>query len=80
MGRLNPGRLTSRTKEPEKAWNAFRFGVTAPKGKHDVKVFLINEGIEAQDIQNKKYNVKEQVAAFIQSNGQILEFYQVVFC
>ncbi len=60
------------TKEPEKAWNAFRFGMTALKGKHDVKVFLINEGVEVQDIQNEKYNVKEQVTAFLQNKGQIL--------
>ena len=32
------------TKEPEKAWNAFRFGVTALKARHGAKVFLINAG------------------------------------
>jgi len=60
------------TKEPEKAWNAFRFGVTALKANHNVKVFLINEGVEAEEIENEKYNVKEQVEAFTSNKGQIL--------
>jgi len=60
------------TKEPEKAWNAFRFGVTALKANHGVTVFLINEGVEAEETENEKYDVKEQVAAFTQNKGQIL--------
>ncbi|HLC79246.1 MAG TPA: DsrE family protein [archaeon] len=60
------------TKEPEKAWNAFRFGLTALKSNHETKVFLINEGVEIEDLQNEKYNVKEQVSLFIENRGQIL--------
>lgn len=60
------------TKEPEKVWNAFRFAVTSLKANHKVKIFLINEGVEAEDIQNEKYDVKEQIAVFIQTKGQIL--------
>ena len=60
------------TKEPEKAWNAFRFGVTALKENHQVKVFLLNEGVEAEGIQNEKYDVKEQIDLFIENKGQIL--------
>lgn len=29
------------TKEPEKAWNAFRFANTALKKEHEVKMFLM---------------------------------------
>ncbi len=60
------------TKEPEKVWNAFRFGMTALKANHGVKVFLLNEGVEAEEIENEEYNVKEQIVAFIQNKGQIL--------
>ena len=60
------------TKEPEKAWNAVRFGVTALKENHKVKVFLINEGVEVEGIQNEKYGVKEQIDLFIENKGQIL--------
>ena len=34
------------TAEPEKAWNGFRFAVTARKSGHDVRVFLMGEGVE----------------------------------
>ena len=60
------------TKKPEVVWNAFRLGVTSLKANHNVKVFLINEGVEIEDIKNKLYNVKEQVDAFIENNGEIL--------
>jgi len=60
------------TKEPEKAWNAFRFGNTALKAGHEVKVFLMNEGVEVEEIQDEKYNVKEQIDSFISNKGQIL--------
>ena len=36
------------TKEPEKAWNAFRFAVTAKKQGHKVKVFLMGRLLNAK--------------------------------
>ena len=60
------------TNEPEVVWNAFRFGNTSLKGNHEVKVFLINKGVEIEDISDEKYNVEEQADLFIESKGQIL--------
>jgi uncharacterized protein involved in oxidation of intracellular sulfur len=60
------------TIEPEKAWNAYRFANTALKAGQEVKVFLMNEGVEAESIQSEKYNVKEQIDLFIENKGQIL--------
>ncbi len=60
------------TNEPEVVWNAFRFGNTALKSNHDVKVFLINKGVEMEDIESEKYNVKEQTDFFLRDKGQIL--------
>src|SRR3989344_6000763 len=60
------------TKESEKAWNAFRFGLTALKSNHEVKIFLIDEGGEIEDIQDEKYAVEEQVNSFIENKGQIM--------
>lgn len=60
------------TSEAEVVWNAFRFGVTSLKSNHEVKVFLINKGVEIQDIKDEKYNVKEQADLFIENKGQIL--------
>ncbi|MFH1752457.1 MAG: DsrE family protein [archaeon] len=58
--------------EPEIVWNAFRFGVTSLKSNHEVKVFLINKGVEAEGLTDEKFNVKEQIKSFISSNGIIL--------
>jgi uncharacterized protein involved in oxidation of intracellular sulfur len=60
------------TNEPEVVWNVFRFGNTSLKSGHEAKVFLINKGVEIEDIKDEKYNVKEQIDLFIENKGQIL--------
>jgi sulfur relay (sulfurtransferase) complex TusBCD TusD component (DsrE family) len=60
------------TKEFEKAWNAFRFAVTAKKQGHEVKVFLMGEAVECEGLQHEKYNVDEQLKAFVSIGGEIL--------
>lgn len=60
------------TNEAEVVWNAFRFGVLALKENHEVKTFLINKGVEIEDIRNKEYGVQEQVNAFVGNKGRIL--------
>ena len=49
------------TKEYEKAWNAFRFAVTAKKQGHEVKLFLMGEAVECEGLTHEKYNVDEQL-------------------
>jgi len=60
------------TKELEKAWNAFRFAVTAKRNGHDVKVFLMGEAVECEGLTDTKYNVDEQLNLFIQEGGEML--------
>ncbi|MFH1121197.1 MAG: DsrE family protein [Bacteroidota bacterium] len=60
------------TKEYEKAWNAFRFAVTARKQGHEVKVFLMGEAVECEGLAHVKYNVDTQLKAFIETGGEIL--------
>lgn len=60
------------TCEPEKAWNAFRFAVTALNRNHDVKVFLMGEAVECDGLVHEKYNVDEQLRKFVSIGGQIL--------
>lgn len=60
------------TKELEKAWNAFRFAVTAKKQGHEVKVFLMGEAVECEGLTHDKYNVDEQLKAFVGIGGEIL--------
>lgn len=60
------------TKEYEKAWNAFRFAVTSKKLGHEVKVFLMGEGVECEGLVHEKYNVDEQLKNFVKEGGEIL--------
>ncbi|GAA0085945.1 DsrE family protein [Clostridium sp. MB05] len=60
------------TKEFEKAWNAFRFAVTAKKSGHEVKVFLMGEAVECETLTHEKFNVAEQVREFSEVGGEIL--------
>lgn len=60
------------TKEFEKAWNAFRFGVTSLKNNHEVKLFLMGEAVETENLTHDKYNVKEQFELFLENKGEIL--------
>jgi len=60
------------TKEYEKAWNAFRFAVTSKKLGHEVKVFLMGEAVECEGLIHEKYNVDEQLKAFLAFGGELL--------
>jgi sulfur relay (sulfurtransferase) complex TusBCD TusD component (DsrE family) len=60
------------TKEYEKAWNAFRFAVTAKKAGHEVQVFLMGEAVECENLTHEKYDVAVQLKAFSEAGGVIL--------
>lgn len=60
------------TKEAEKAWNAMRFAVTAKKQGHEVKVFLMGEGVEIESITHEKYNVAVQFEHYHEAGGIML--------
>lgn len=60
------------TKELEKAWNAFRFAVTSLRRDHEVKLFLMGEAVECEDLTDETYNVDEQLQKFLSSGGELL--------
>ena len=60
------------TKEFEKSWNAMRFAVTAKNSGHQVKVFLMGEGVEIPTLHHEKFDVATQVEAFYEAGGEIL--------
>lgn len=60
------------TKEAEKAWNAFRFGVAALKQEHQVKLFLMGEAVECENLQDTDYPVPIEIDTFIASGGELL--------
>jgi len=60
------------TNEPEKAWNAVRFGNAALKQGHEVKIFLMSAGVEVECITHEKYNAKAQLEDFVKNKGELL--------
>ncbi|MBN2067572.1 MAG: DsrE family protein [Candidatus Diapherotrites archaeon] len=58
------------TKEPEKAFNAFRFANFALQ-KRKVNFFLFGEGVEVNEIEDKEFNVKEELMKFMQNKGTL---------
>ncbi len=60
------------TNDPEEVWNTFRFGNVVLKENHAVRVFLVNKGVEAEDIKSDKFPVKEQLNSFLENKGEIL--------
>jgi sulfur relay (sulfurtransferase) complex TusBCD TusD component (DsrE family) len=59
------------TKEFEKAWNAFRFANTSMKNGHEVKVFLMGEAVECENLTHAKFDVAGQLKAFADDGGTI---------
>ena len=60
------------TNDPEEVWNAFRFGNVALKENHEVRVFLVNKGVEAEDIKSERFVVRDQLQSFIENKGELL--------
>jgi uncharacterized protein involved in oxidation of intracellular sulfur len=60
------------TNEPELVWNAFRYGVKAIDSGHSVKVFLLGKGVEAEEIEDSKFNVRKMMKEFVDKGGIIL--------
>lgn len=60
------------TKEHEKAWNAFRFGVAALKKGHQVKFFLMGEAVEVESIEDEQYDVPVEMKKLEEQGGELL--------
>jgi sulfur relay (sulfurtransferase) complex TusBCD TusD component (DsrE family) len=60
------------TNDPEEVWNAFRFGNVALKENHAVRVFLVNKGVEAEDIKSERFPIREQLQSFLDNKGELL--------
>ena len=57
---------------PELVFNAFRLANFSRKEGEDVKVFLLAEGVDLDEINSPKFDVRGQAESFLQAGGQIL--------
>ncbi|EKD47803.1 MAG: hypothetical protein ACD_65C00281G0003 [uncultured bacterium] len=61
------------TTNVETNWNAFRFANFALGQGDEVKIFLVGEGVEYEKHSSAKFNLAEQITAFLKNpNGKIL--------
>ncbi len=58
--------------DPEEVWSALRFANIALKENHSVRIFLVNKGVEVEDIKSERFPVKEQLQSFIDNKGELL--------
>ena len=56
------------TKNAETNWNALRLANLAVKKGDEVNLFLLGEGVEYDQTSSEKYNIKQQVETFLQSD------------
>ena len=67
---MKVGIIISQT-DPETAWNAFRFGNFSINKVHSVRTFLIGNGVECVEIEDKEFNVVEQINEYVENKGKI---------
>ena len=60
------------TSDPERAWNAFRLGITALENGNDVSVFLLGDGVEAEEITDDQFDVRNRMEEFDEAGGELL--------
>ncbi|MBS3067242.1 DsrE family protein [Candidatus Micrarchaeota archaeon] len=64
--------LILNTSDPETVWNVFRLALAAVEKKHNVKVFLLGNGVEVDQIYNPEFNVEKETTLFKEKGGEIL--------
>jgi sulfur relay (sulfurtransferase) complex TusBCD TusD component (DsrE family) len=57
---------------PEVVFNAFRLANFSLKEGDKVSVFLLAEGVELEQVDNTKFDVRGQAKSFLESGGEIL--------
>ena len=60
------------TNEPETAFNAMRLANFAINKGDDVTVFLMGIGVELDQIEDEKFNAREQAENFLTAGGNIM--------
>jgi uncharacterized protein involved in oxidation of intracellular sulfur len=68
---MNLGIVISQT-EPESVFNALRLANCSLDQGDTVKIFLFGKGVEMDQLDDPKFNVREQAQAVLEAGGQLL--------
>ena len=64
--------IVLQSNKPEHIWNTFRFGITALKTNHPVKVFLMNEGVELDTVfDTNDFDISNKIMEYKNLEGEI---------
>ena len=59
--------------KPEHIWNTFRLAITALKAGHSVKISLMNEGVEVEDISDtEQFDISKRIQEFKDLKGVLV--------
>ena len=58
--------------EPETVFNVLRLANYAVKAGDTVNIFLLGQGVELDQIEDPKFNVREQAQALLDGGGRLL--------
>ena len=56
---------------PETVWNAFRLGNFSLKENDYTQIFLMANGVEAENLSTDQFNVSEQMELFLANGGTL---------
>lgn len=60
------------TTEPETVFNVLRLGNYAVSQGDEVRVFLLGKGVELDQIEEEKFNIRQQAESLLEAGGNIL--------
>ncbi len=60
------------TKDTETAWSALRLGNEALTASHEVSMFLLGDGVEILNINDKTFDVAGTLDKFLKNAGELL--------
>ena len=60
------------TNDPETVWNSLRFGMTSLLDHHEMKLFVLGNGVDLDKIEDDRFDIGRQIITFIDKGGRIL--------
>ncbi len=60
------------TTDPETVFNAIRLANFSAKKGDETKIFLLGKGVEIEQIESEKFDVKPQIDSFLENSGEIM--------
>lgn len=64
--------LIIETNDSERLWNGFRLANETLDAGHDVRTFLLGDGVETPDVETDKFNPRGLLRRYLRDGGDLL--------